>query len=221
MPRKARYTSGARRGFNYLLLGVEGLLDLHQELHGKVGKPRRAVSDILRSSLVLALAALDGVVLEAVIEAAPLAAAKGRPGKDLAKWIAAEPHLVLEGIAAGEPSASLAEVARANIGRTTFQKADAIEGMLRGSLGCESPWDLAAESLSDMRGEEWTAEDIRSCLDTYVERRNRIAHNGDREPNRRAAKGIQYRYVRQAVDLVRAVGHAVCDVVEDTINAAP
>ncbi len=148
VPRKARYKSGARRGFNYLLLGVEGLLALHEELHGKVGKPRRAVSDILRSALVLALAALDGVVLEAVIEAAPLAAKKGRAGGDLPKWIAAEPDLVLEGIAAGDPSASLAEVARANIARTTFQKADAIEGMLRGALGCEAPWDLAAETLS-------------------------------------------------------------------------
>lgn len=219
MPRQAKYKSEARRGFNYLLLGVEGLLDLHQELHGKVGKPRRAVSDILRSTLVLALAALDGVVLEAVIEASPLAAKKGRGGSDLSKWIAAEPHLMLAGIAAGDASGSLAEVARANIGRTTSQKAEAIEGMLRGALGCETPWDLAAAALSEVRAENWTAEDVRTYLDDYAEPRNRIAHSGDREPSKRAATGIRYGYVRQAVDLVGAAGRAVCTVVEDRINS--
>ena len=218
MPKQAKYRSSARRGFDYLLLGVEGLLDLHQELHGKVGKPRRAVSDILRSALVLALAALDGVVLEAVVEAAPLAARKSRAGGDLSKWISEEPELVLKGIAAGDASASLAEVARANIGRTTFQKADAIEGMLRGALGCQPPWDYAADALVKVRGENWTSVDVRVDLDEYVERRNRIAHNGDREPNRRAANGIRVRYVRQGVDVVRAVGHAVCRALEDRIN---
>ncbi len=147
-----------------MLVGVDGLLGLHEEMHGKVGKPRRAVSDILRSALVLALAALDGVVLEAVTEAAPLVAKKGRAGRDLSKWISAFPELMLDGIAAGDPIGALAEVARASIGHTTFQKADAIEGMLHGALGCDSPWPAAAESLSKAREEEWAAEDVRSWL---------------------------------------------------------
>jgi hypothetical protein len=199
---------------------VDGLLELHGELHGRVGRPERHVSDVLRGAFVLAFAALDAVVLEAVVDSVPFAAQRGLGGDALAKWISSSPSSIVDGISAGDPTVGLEEVVRRAIGHGTFQKASKIEGVLRESLGCEPPWEGAATRLSRTTGEVWSGDDVRKWLDLYVERRNRIAHNGDRSPGRRAADPIRFRYVQTAAELARAVGQSVCLVVEQRINTA-
>jgi hypothetical protein len=212
------YRSAARLGFDATLDRVEGLLLLHRRLHGKRGKPPRHVSDLLRGALVLALAALDGLILETVIEAVPLLAKKSRAGQVTTKWIADFPDDILDGMAMPDPAVVLAKVARKKIGHTTFQKAIAIEGMLHDALGCDAPWELAANDLSTT-GVRWTAAEVCEWLDKYVERRDRIAHGGDLKPGRAVAQGIELPKVQTATQLVRSVGHAVCDVVEARVNA--
>jgi hypothetical protein len=178
------------------------------------------VSDVLRGAFVLAFAALDGVVLDAVVEAVPIAAQGGLGGEALTKWIREEPARILDGVAEDDLPSALADIARRSIGHTTFQRAAAIEGVLRDALGCGPPWEAAAAELSAATGLLWTPEDVREYLDDYVERRNNIAHSGDRPSGARTATPIQVRYVRTAIELARAVGHAVCGVVEDRLNTA-
>lgn len=168
---------------------------------------------------MLGFAALDGVVLEAIAEGVPVAAQRGLAGDALGKWISSTPGPIVQGIAAGDPAAGLAEVVRLNIGHTTFQRAAMIEGVLRDSIGSEPPWLTAAERLSRVSEDNWEADEIRTYLDEFVDRRNSIAHNGDRSPGRRAADPIQYWYVETAVELARAVGRSVCLVVERRINS--
>lgn len=95
---------------------------------------------------------------------------------------------------------------------TTFQRARMIEGFLRDVLACPPPWDRAAELLTVPKS-IWTPGDVQDWLDGYVDRRNRIAHDGDRRPSG-TAEPIQRYYVETAVRVVHGVVDGVQDVIE-------
>jgi len=82
----------AKRAFNKTLVRVDGLLALHPVIHGTTGRPKRHVSDVLRGALVLAVAALDSLVVDSVVEAVPSLARKGALGKTAGKWVKEDPR---------------------------------------------------------------------------------------------------------------------------------
>ncbi len=195
---------------------VRGVLALHPSLHGTRGRPRQHVSDVLRGALVLAVGALDGLVLEASIEAvAPVAEAEGL-GASYAKWVKDDPAAFWDALTRLDPPSAIAEVGRARLSTTTFQRSQMIEGVLRDVVGCDAPWANAANRLS-RSGRAWAAEDVRKALDLIVERRHAIAHSGDLNPGLRATP-ITLRYVEEATNVVDAVGIAVCDVVNRRVR---
>src|SRR5262245_3244289 len=63
--------------FQKTIYRVVGLIRLHSELHGIQGRPKQHVSDVLRGALVLAVGALDALILESVLSAIPAAARGG------------------------------------------------------------------------------------------------------------------------------------------------
>lgn len=65
--------------------------------------------------------------------------------------------------------------------------------------------------------ERWTEQAVVDRLDAFVLRRHRIAHSGDVATNRKAATPIRLDYVREAERVIRAVGLAVCDVVDERL----
>jgi hypothetical protein len=83
---------------------VDGLIALHPIMHGSRGRPKRHVSDVLRGALVLALAALDSLVVDSVVEAVPALARKGSLGKAAAKRVKDESEAVLACFAAEDPA---------------------------------------------------------------------------------------------------------------------
>lgn len=203
--------------FEQTLARVEALLALHRQLHGTRGRPQQHVSDILRGALVLTIAALDAVVLDAVVSAIPELAKQGRGGKNIEKWIEKEPHAAIECFAARDPHQALAGLCHSKLRNLTFQRAEMIEGVLRDTLDCDPPWSEAAAVLSTSRN-RWRSSTVTEKLTGYVERHNRIAHDGDRAASGRTTP-IQRSFVAEAVGVVRAVGTATCEKVAAHVAA--
>lgn len=209
----------AKRAFDKTLKRVDGLLALHPELHGIRGRPRRHVSDILRGALVRGLAALDSLVIDSVVEAVPTLARKGTLGRTASKWVRDEPDEVLACFAHADPAASLASFYREQLGALTFQRAEAIAGVLRDVIDCDPPWNGAAVMLSKVYVDGWTADDVRNSLNEYVARRNRIVHGGDLKSGGTSAEGISFQYVDMGIDVVKAVGHATAVAVSTQLRS--
>jgi hypothetical protein len=210
--------SAAKRSFDRTLDRVLGLMSLHEPLHGSRGRPRQYVSDIMRSALVLAMAALDALVVDSVSEAVPALAKRGALGPIVAKWAKEDTERVVGFFGKANPHQELAELCREHLGKQTFQRSDAIEGILRDVLGAEPPWDGAASSLSSTWERIVTGEEVKGMLDEYVDRRNRIVHSGDAVPGKTATKPIQFDFVLRGGIVVEAVGEAIFKVVSDRIR---
>jgi len=150
----------AKRAFNKTLVRVDGLLALHPVIHGTTGRPKRHVSDVLRGALVLAVAALDSLVVDSVVETVPSLARKGALGKTAGKWIKEDPQAVLACFAETDPHTALSALYKSQLGEVTFQRAAAIEGVLRDVINCEPPWEEAASILTKGSGDTWAAEDV-------------------------------------------------------------
>jgi hypothetical protein len=134
----------------------------------------------------------------------------------VAKWIREDPKTVLACFAEEDHLSALAALCKAQLTEQTFQRAAAIEGVLRDVLGCASPWERAARSLSSPE-KKWTVEGVKTRLDEFVERRNNIVHKGDLKPGKQTTQSIRREYVKEAAEVIRAVGKAVSAVVDDRI----
>ena len=209
----------ADRAFEKTLERVDGLIDLHPRIHGSRGRPAQYVSDILRGALVLGVAALDALVADSVAEAIPPLAKRGVLGETVAKWIKDESKAVLACFAEEEPHEALAKVCREQLTVQTFQRVEAIEGVLRDVLGCAAPWERAAQALS-VDAEQWTPDGVKRRMNEFVERRNRIVHNGDLRGQRGTTQPIRREYVEDAVRVIRAVGGAVGAVIAARVQEA-
>lgn len=197
---------------------VAGVLRLHPILHGGPGRPRRHVSDVLRGALVLAVGALDGLVLDAVLETIEPAARKGDCGPSVSKWIKDNPDRLLMSFASATPLEELTALCRDELSTISFQRSKMIEGVLWDVGKCPSPWATAANDLTSSK-DRWTAARVTERLDEFVLRRHRIAHAGDIDPNRQSATPIRLDYVTEAERVIRAVGLGVSDVVDQRIRA--
>jgi hypothetical protein len=196
---------------------VHGLLALHPSLHGGRGRPRQHVSDVLRGAIVLAVGALDGLVLEAVVETIKPAGRRRDLGPDVAKWVKDDPQRLIDALGSPDPLEDIAAYAREHLGTMTFQRAAAIQGVLSGVGRCEPPWQKAAERLTT-GSDVWDEGRVRDRLDEFVRRRNAIAHSGDRAATSTASTPIQLSYVEEAARVIEAVGLAISEVVDDRLR---
>ncbi len=204
------------RAFTRTLERVGQLVELQSAITER-GRPPQFLSDVLRGALVLGVAALDALVGDSVAESIPSLARRGMLGDVIAKWIKDEPKAVLATFAEEDPHQALAELCRKQLTDQTFQRADAIEGVLRDALGCTAPWERAAQALSDS-SRTWTAAEVKDRLDEFVKRRNNIVHKGDLKPNRGTTQLIQRKYVQEATRVIKAVGDAVAAVIDERME---
>ena len=199
--------------FSKTLSRSKRLVALHRELHTRPGRPYQHVSDLLRSSLVLAVAALDGLVFEASVHAVPRAARKKLLGDTAVKWAKESPDAMVQGLAETDPAEAFAELIRPNLENLTFQRAAMIEGHLKGLLGADPPWDQASTLLNG----RYSAARVRELLDDLVLRRHRIAHSGDLTPSG-STKTIRVEYLADGLEIIQAVGEAVDWVIRQRIR---
>lgn len=208
----------AREPFVRSMDRVAGVLALHRALHGGPGRPRQHVSDMLRGSLVLAVGALDGLILESVFETVEPALLKGESGPHVIKWVERDPARLLTALATNNAPQEVVRMCREQMSTMTFQKSKMIEGVLTGVAQCEMPWAGAAQRLASRRS-AWTPARVTTRLDDFVLRRHAIAHSGDVAEGRRTTTPITLKYVTEAERVIRAVGLSVCDRVDDRIRA--
>lgn len=202
--------------FTHTIDRVLNLVDLYDSLNPARGRPQEDKADILRGAVVLCAAALDELVLSLIVDAFPEAARRGMLGDAVTKWVRDDPKAFLKVLVA-EPGEALREIARRNVGEQTFQRSAAIEGILRDTLGAAAPWRRAAHELSYTDGPS-TEHDVKDALDRFIERRNRIAHDGDRRADAGRLRSISRAYVRDAAKLVLEIGFAANGSVSERLR---
>ena len=199
---------------------VEGIVSLHDKLHGKRGRPPLAVSDTLRGALVLAFAALDALTTDLLAAAVPEMARRGQLGNRVERWAKENPERVLECLTSTDSGAHLATVLEEDLlGKLTFQRAERIEAGLRDIIGCQLDWSAVAERLNGddrIEGHQWSAEDVKRHLNKYADRRNAIAHEGDLKPGKSSAMPIRRDYVEEAALLIEHVGEQIYVAIRST-----
>lgn len=169
------------------------------------------LDELLRAEVVLAVSALDCYVHDIVRIGMGRAfnATTGEPNAFLAfgvtlgfvKDLLAATSLV-------EKNALVDQEIRRAHGFKTFQAADNISQALS-LIGVASIWDKVGTSIG------MSSKDARTQLNVIVDRRNRIAHEGDIDPT--MGIGVKYAIdfpmVKSAVDFVDGVTHAINAIV--------
>jgi hypothetical protein len=111
---------------------------------------------------------------------------------------------------------ALDEHLAAVLGRNTYQRPDAIkEGF---ALVCDTSrwWERVAQALDESggSGRQVTAGEIKQRLDAIVERRNKIAHEYDEDPNTHTKRAIDAASVTANIDWIERLAAALRDLVE-------
>jgi hypothetical protein len=198
------------QAFRKSIARSQGLLSLHKELHGKQGKPRMEVSDILRGTMVMTFAALDAVVSDAVAAAIPVLAGRNGLGAEVTKFIKDNPQDVLKCFSAEDKTAALTALIRDKyLGEKSFQRIPSIDGVFNNVLGVPFDWKACATSYSAQSGKTVDVDEFKRKFAKHNERRNNIAHEGDMKRDSTATVGIRLDDVRESVDVVSCVGRQV------------
>lgn len=204
-------------GFSRTIERANAFVAMHRRAHGKRGRPVGEWGDVLRGALVLGVGALDATVLEIVVEAIPLQAARSGLGRDVENWVQKDPEAVLGCFAGRNPRTMLGRFARDQLTTMTFQRAAAIEGVLYGTIKCPSPWDEVASAMTTQR-DAWDRERVVATLDEYVLRRHRIAHDGDFDPESGRARPIRRQWVEDGLFFIEVVVGSVAVVVDEHLG---
>jgi hypothetical protein len=94
-------------------------------MHGKRGRPPQYVSDVLRGSLVLALAALDALVTDTILEHLPCLIREGQLTATIEDWlkVGANRQTVADCFAESSPSKALAHAVEVSVfSKSTYQR---------------------------------------------------------------------------------------------------
>ncbi len=200
--------SDAKSNFRRSMKRAQGLVELNRQLSQR-GRPSRELHDVLRGAIVLALASLDALVADVIVEAIPAASRAGKLGKRVEGWVKEEPDRFLDLLRAPDPHRALGESVKSKLAGVTFQRAQMIEDNLRNIIGVELSWEKAGESETP----RLDADEIKERLNKVVDRRNEIAHKGDTKGS--ALTSISRSWVESNVELVSRVGTMIGDSVSD------
>jgi hypothetical protein len=195
----------ARVNFRRTLDRVDGLILLHRSL-GRRGKPSREQQDLLRAAVVLALSALDAMIVECIIEKLPEATRRGVLGQRVEKWVKENPGRWLKMLAYDSPHDELAQFVSAELSMTAFQRPAMIEDYFNTILRFDVPWQVAGSRIDG----KMSGDDLKTHLNRFSDRRNLIAHKGDVKSGKRTPEPITRRWVETHLTYVRVTGETIC-----------
>lgn len=208
----------AEQAFNKSIERVEALVRLHSQLHGQPGRPQQHVSDILRSSLVLTMAALDAVVSSSVASVLPELIRCNGIAEAMQKWVKANPDAVVQSLMEEDPVRALAQMLEERLLLTSsYQRVEKIQQVLCDYADCHVDWGDVARRANEAkvgRKKNWTEGEVRRRLNAFVERRNAIAHQGDLKATGASTAPIQRDYVVEAIGLTKCTGAHVCAIIK-------
>lgn len=161
--------------------------------------------DMLRASLVLAIAALDHFIkrrFKHLVRQQLRLPPSNRKRKTLIKWIEAniDAKRAVACITDPDPAAKLAAFVDAAFSFETFQDVDRIEKNLE-IVGIKGLTNRVAQKMGTHT--DTLKGDLRRC----AKRRNSIVHNADIDPgNPQKTEAIEEEFVRRSIDLVLRFG---------------
>lgn len=91
--------------FDRTIQRVDAIVAWHRRTYAAQGRPPQEWSDVLRGALVLAVAALDGLVDDLLLECVPQAIISGKQGATVDGWVEAAPNRALQALADTNPAA--------------------------------------------------------------------------------------------------------------------
>jgi hypothetical protein len=168
------------------------------------------LDELLRAELVWAVSALDCYVHDVVRIGMTQAfdAGSGEPNAYLNFGVSLGfVKRLLTSVSEPDRLALFDQEIRRVHGFKTFQNADSISQALS-LIGLKSIWDKVGNTLC------MSSTDVRTRLDVIVDRRNRIAHEGDIDPTMGIGEKypIDFPTVQQAVDFLDSLVHAIQSV---------
>lgn len=211
--------TNARFNFDKAIVRVDSLLEVHQELVKQKGRPPLWLSDLLRSIVVFALAALDSYIHDVICENA-YKVVGAKKGVNLPKKLIE----VLKEIVPYDKSVAMwfnksqaitinNSIRKRNADRT-YMKPDKIEDGLA-ILGVENLWVRTAKTFGMRK------DGLKTHFKAYAERRDKIAHEGDLG-KATSAKGklrsITRPYVLKCLKDIKKMVHAIDDIVVEKIT---
>jgi hypothetical protein len=202
---------------------VSGMLSVHPQMHGRRGRPSQEVSDVLRGALVLALAALDALVTDTILTNLPALVRKGRLSEAIVDWLGEKANRQAAALCFGDsvPGRALTQAIHAStLTKSTYQRPQVIEKALRAYCDCEPDWGAIAAALTQRNGgrRTWTTDQVKGALNGIVDRRDRIAHQGDVAEGKSSATPIRLSYVLEAQELILITGRHVYKCATDHVK---
>jgi len=167
------------------------------------------LDELLRAEIVLAVSALDCYVHDIVrIRMTAVLAQAGGESNAFLNWSVSLDFVkrALRSSTAADQAALFEQEVRRLHGFRTFQRAASISEALS-LVGVQSLWDKVAAGVGR------PASDVKRELDLVIERRNRIAHEGDIDPS----AGFALKYPIDFATVQTAV--AFIETVVDTIHS--
>lgn len=165
------------KSFERTLERASALLDAQKIVTQQKGRPPWFLSDILRASLVMIMAALDSYIHDVIQERVYVYLFQSK-GKNLQKKLldvlreAIPYERIFEVWFADRPKVHIATAIRKRNAERTFMKPDKIEEALK-MVGINDVWKIAANKFKRRR------DGIKTLFGKYAERRDKIAHEGD------------------------------------------
>jgi len=187
------------------------LYNLHSS--GTAGRPRREKEDILRAAVMMAMAGVDCYFHDKVLERLTpyLKARQGRglPG-DFIELLRKKGGVttLMEILYARRPHRRLHTLVKKAQADLTFQKPDKIERGLK-MIGISDFWYKVARRMGRRASKDW----VRRKLAQYGARRDKIAHEADRE-SRGRTRPITRPYTRGCLTFVERFVRAADAVID-------
>lgn len=202
----------AIEAFDATIERAETLFSLHST--GAAGRPRKEKEDILRATIMLAIAGVDAYFHDKVLERITpfMKMKKGRhlPG-DLLELLRGNGGIqkLLEIMYEQRPHRHIHTLVKNVQADKTFQKPDKIEGALR-LVGINDFWFKVAQRM----GRGASKEGIKRKVGQYAHRRDKIGHEADRSGAGRL-NHISRPYVRECLSFVQKFIHSADQVIDE------
>jgi len=191
------------------------LVEIHKTLASR-GKPPAHYSDILRAAVVLSVAAMDGyfhdLILDNVTPCIVTRNGKDLPGKliEIIKKQASHEKLI-EIFHRDRSRAHVRRLVMEELSDKTFQNVGKIEEALK-IIGVDDIWIDVGKEL------ECSKAEAKEYVQEYVERKHRIAHEGDKKKKGPGPQSITRPYAEEAVCKINDFVNAIDKVVKKKLK---
>ena len=186
---------------------VHGLITLHRTLTRRQGRPPRHASDVLRATIVMAVATLDAFVRDLISEQMPKVMKSPGAHANVVAYL--EHDGGLKKIAgATDPQGRRLELFRQRLSVESAQEPQAINKLVR--LTGLDPAEMWSRIEVQLASQPYFSSSVpQERLGKIVDRRHQIAHRNDVPEGATKAEAIRRAWVEYDVEFLLRLGRAI------------